>query len=232
MIWLWLACAGDTAPGVMDVDPVATDGGHSASVWVQGNSAFLEGAEVCREASCEQVGEDGFAHLGGLPSGPVAIRVDHPGNQSLLIPLDLNNNWVARWAARSLSDWVYEDWLGAGTWEAGTGMVSVFAGDLSSDGGQTLAGVELEVLIDGEAAGEAYVIDHFTAGVPGHVTTDESLVWFINLPPGEVTLAWTAPEGWCNARSMGWEAQGDSVVVPVEADRETSVQIQCVEKDY
>ncbi len=220
MIWFLLACAEGDVPGRIPVTP-PEEGVLSASVWVQGNSSFVVGAQVCHEQSCAETGEDGFADLFDLPPGPLTLTVDNADGEDLLVPLNLVTNYVSRWAVRSFSPWVLPDWLGP--MQSGTGVIMVFPGDA---GEQT---VTLEGAVLASSVGEVLAVHDFQPAVPEDTARGESFFFLMDLPPGEVELWATHPEGACTPKSMGWPGSAsDSFIVPVEADRVTAVNLECV----
>lgn len=98
------------------VDDFTPEGGPSATIWVQGNADFVEGAEACADDVCETTDAEGIARLLDLPEGEVAIRVDGGDGVPLLLGLTLRNDFVPHLAARSLTPGIYRSWLGAGVW--------------------------------------------------------------------------------------------------------------------
>lgn len=220
MIWLLLACAESELPGRIPVSAPEA-GALSASVWVQGNSSFVVGATVCHEQNCAQTGEDGFADLFELPAGPIRVHVDNPDGEDLLVPLNMVSNYVSRWAVRSFSPWVLPEWLGPV--QSGTGVVMVFPGDAGEET------VTLEGAVLASSVGEVLAVHDFQPAVPEDTARAESFFFLLDLPPGELELKATHPEGACYPKSMGWPgSDADSFVVPVEADRVTAVNLECV----
>ncbi len=219
MIWFLLACAEPEAPGRIDVD--SPENGLSASVWVQGNTSFTVGALVCHQDNCTETGDDGYAHLFDLPEGPIAITVDNEDGDELLVPLTLKSNYVSRWASRSLADWVLPDWLGP--MQDDTGVVMVFPGNVEENT-VTLAGVTLT-----SSAGEVWAVHDFEPAILENQSSTESFFFLYDLPPGEIELTATHPDGGCFPKSVGWPgSDADSLVVPVEAGRVTAVNLECV----
>lgn len=219
MILLLLACSEPEVPGRIPVD--APESGYSASIWVQGNSSFAPGVLVCHEDNCAETGQDGFAYLFGLRGGELSVTVDNDEGDELLIPLNLNTNFVARWAFRSFSDWVLPDWLGA--LQDGTGVVKVFPGNVMEDT-VTLAGVTLT-----STAGEVWAVHDFEPAVLENQSKSETYFFLYDLPPGEIEITATHPEGACFPKSMGWPgSDAESILVPIEAGRVTTVNLECL----
>lgn len=219
MILLLLACSDPELPGRLPVDAPQT--GLSASVWVQGNRDYLLGVQVCHQDNCAETDEDGYAHLFDLPEGAISISVDNADGDDLLLPLNLRSNYVSRWAQRSLSYSVLPSWLGP--MEADTGVVMVYPGNLEEDT-PTLAGVTLT-----SPGQEIWAVHDFEPAVLENVSSTESFFFLFDLPPGELELTATHPDGACFPKSVGWPgSDADSIVVPVEVGRVTSVNIGCV----
>ena len=218
------------APLVLPVDDFATEG-HTVSAFIQGNSDFVVGAEVCFEGDCATTGADGRAALSGLPDGPVALTVDGGAGVPLLLPLTLRADHMPRVAARSLTRGIYDSWITPRAWPSGTGLIQLSVMDLSSSDPAQVAGVEVR-----SSDGEVWIVDDWASARPGDTSSGTGPVWIAGVQPGEVTLTIDFPDGLCAARDQGWDgppaAPGPfELVVPAEADRATSLYLHCVALD-
>ncbi len=217
-------------PTRVAVDDYETDGGHTVTVWVQGNSDMLADAAVCFDGDCETTDADGLAHLRGLPDGAVALTVDPPRGVPLLLPYTLTNDRVPHLAARSLTRSIYADWLD-GAWTDELGLIDLWPIDATRPGSPVVPGLVLAA-----DAGEIWSVVDLAGATPGAVSSGTGPLWVV-APPGEVALSMTLPGGLCSARSVGWDIDTtgapDTVemVVPVEAGRSTSLYIHCVPAD-
>jgi|GEM_PF-1826485 len=223
-----------TAVDRVDVDDFAdaSASGHTALVWVQGNSAFVEGAVACWESICAVTEADGFAALSGLPDGEVAIDVQTGQGVPLVIPLTLNNHWAPHLAARSLTPDIYASWMGPDAWPEGTGLIDVWLDDATDGGGRLMSGVRLEA-----SAGDVWSVHDLTTAERSPISSGTGPLWVANAPEGTVELTLTIEGALCRARSVGWQvstedtAEGHTLhmTVPSVANHATSIYVQCVD---
>ncbi len=211
-----------------DVPADGPERGLDASVWVQGNSAFAVGAVACWEDNCATVDDAGFAYLGGLPGGELAIEVDGGFGVPLVIPLTLTNSWIPHMAARSLTRNIYDDYMGADAWPADTALVDIWFDDASEPGAELLfPGVRVSA-----SAGEVWTVRDLAIAVRDDTSTGTGPIWIAGIPPGTVDLTLTFDGALCSARSMGWDVTATAntieMTVPTVAGRSTSLYLQCV----
>jgi len=209
------------------VDDYADQEGHTASVWVQGNSDFVDGADVCHDQDCAVTDEDGWAHVAGLPDGPVALTIDGGRGVPLLLPLTLNNSWAPHLAARSLTADIYRDWMGPGAWSSGEALIDIWPIDASRDGSPVMPGVQVTA-----SDGELWAVRDLSSARRDDVSTGTGPVWVAGVTQDLVELTLTLEGGLCSARSVGWDATADEGVVtmsvPTAPDRATSIYVHCV----
>jgi hypothetical protein len=101
-------------------------------------------------------------------------------------------------------------------------VVVVFPGD-AVENTVTMEGVTLT-----SSVGEIWTVHDFEPAVLDNVSQSESYFFLYDLPPGEIELTATHPDATCFSKSMGWPGgDADSFVVPVEAGRMTTINLQC-----
>ncbi len=182
------------------VEDYADQEGHTASVWVQGNSSMVEGADVCHDQTCAVTDADGWAHVTGLPDGPVALTIDAERGVPLLLPLTRNNRWAPHLAARSLTADIYRDWMGPGAWSAGEALIDIWPIDASRDGSPVMPGVQVSA-----SDGELWAVPDLSSARRDDTSTGSGPLWVAGVSDDLVELTLTLEGGLCSARSVGWD---------------------------